>query len=759
MPPVDVQSLQDRCPDISPLVIKDFVHRMDPEYFEQFSLTTTALHVHLAEQLTLQNPCMLHTHKHSRNLYTLHLVAYDYFSEFSTICGILSGFGFDIREAFIFTYTHHPSGHIPVKSLPSSLRTKSARTPRPSSPIPGLSRKKVVDVFRLHLLPGISFNSTRHTELSQELTSVIHLLHLNQFRQARDRVNRRLVETLGKIQRRTTDFLHPVQILFDNSFSTSETVLDIRSADTPAFLYTFTNALTMRGIYVEKAKIEVKGTEVHNRLFIRGRHGGKIQNKKDQDELCAAAAIVKEFTHYLTWAPDPAKALDLFDQLLDQLLPEQKTLAWLKEKPLLSQLAQLFGSSDFLWEDFLRRQHRHLLPAMTQFQKGSLVRSKVSLERDLRTQLAKGKTGKTRGKILNQFKDKELFRIDMKHLLDDTPLPKFSQAITNLAEVILEQALKEALHTIRRHSPQPTLANGRPVPFTICGLGKFGGGEMGYASDIEVLFVYGNPKATLSQPEESQSEFFENVVQELLRWIEAKQEGIFHIDTRLRPHGDKGLLANSLDEIQRYYSASGMAAPFERQALIKLRHVAGNLQLGKAIEAHRDKFVYGPQPWSLTTALGLRDRQIQELVPTHKTHMKYSPGGIVDIEYLAQYLQIQYGAKRPSLRTPNTLQALANLLKAQLLTKYQVSILQEDYLFFRNVIDALRMVRGNAQDLILPDKGSDAMVFLARRLGFMTQDWKTGAKTLDQEIQQRMNRTHTLFIQLFRRKSQRLKKT
>ena len=400
-----------------------------------------------------------------------------------------------------------------------------------------------------------------------------------------------------------------------------------------------------------------------------------------------------------------------------------------------------------------------LFRSMTQFQKGPLVRSKVSLARDVRTQLAKGKTVKTRKKILNQFKDKELFRIDMKHLLDDTPLPKFSQAITNLAEIILEQALKEALHTLRRHSPQPTLTNGRPVPFTICGLGKFGGQEMGYASDIEVLFVYGNPKAQLSQHGESQSEFFENLVQELLRWIEAKQEGIFHIDTRLRPHGDKGLLANSLDEIQRYYSASGMAAPFERQALIKLRHVAGNLPLGKAIEAHRDTFVYSPQPWSLPTALGLRDRQIQELVPKHKTHMKYSPGGIVDIEYLVQYLQIQYGATRPSLRTSNTLQALTNLLKSKLLRKNHAAILQEDYLFFRNVIDALRMVRGNAQDLILPDPGSEAMIFLARRLGFHTQEWKTSASALEQEIHHRMNRTHALFTQLFQSKNRRPKNT
>jgi glutamate-ammonia-ligase adenylyltransferase len=759
MSTLDLPSLELLCPDVSPFVIKDFVHRMDPEYFEQFPLKTTALHIHLAEQLTAQKPCALHTHKDRRDLYSLHIVAYDYFSEFSSICGILSGFGFDIREAFIFTYTNHSTAQPSVKPSAHSLRTKRAWPHRPSATVPGLSKKKVVDVFRLQLLPGFSFSSKRQTELMTELTSVIQLLHINQFRQARNRVNRRLVETLGQLRSQATDFLHPVQIQFDNSCSSSETVLDIQSTDTPAFLYTFTNALAMRGLYIEKAKIEVKDTKVHNRLFIRGRHGGKIQNKKDQEELSAAAAIVKEFTHYLTWAPDPAKALEHFDQLLDQLLPEQKTLAWLKNKPVLSHLAQLFGSSDFLWEDFLRHQHSHLLPAMTSYQKGPLVRSKASLERDLRTQLAKAKNVKTRHSILNQFKDKELFRIDMKHLLEATPLPNFSYAITNLAEVILEQALKESLAIVRQRSPRPTLASGRPVPFSICGLGKFGGGEMGYASDIEVLFVYGTEEHLSSTPKGNPLEFFEYLVQEILRWIDAKHEGIFHIDTRLRPHGEKGLLANSLDEIQRYYSPQGMAAPFERQALIKLRHVAGDSNLGKKIETHRDTFVYSPQPWSLTTALALRDRQKIELVPKRKTHIKYSPGGIVDIEYLVQYLQIQYGATRPSLRTPNTLQALASLLRAKLLTKNQFSILQEDYLFFRNVIDALRMVRGNAQDLILPDPGSDPMIFLARRLGFMTQDWKTSAKALQQEIEHRMDRTHTLFLHLFRRRERRPKNT
>src|SRR5574341_1610961 len=102
-------------------------------------------------------------------------------------------------------------------------------------------------------------------------------------------------------------------------------------------------------------------------------------------------------------------------------------------------------------------------------------------------------------------------------------------------------------------------------------MGKFGGRELGYASDIEVLFVYGGGGRTSGKQALDNSEYFERLAQAILRSIEAKQEGIFHLDVRLRPHGGKGLLANTLDELHHYYSPSGLAAPFERQALIKLR--------------------------------------------------------------------------------------------------------------------------------------------------------------------------------------------
>ena len=751
-PTTRLETLRSACPDLHDSVVTDFNSRMDPDYFEQFSMQTIIDHLRLVGNLSHDLPCTTHIHQNHSGLHELVIVAYDYFSEFATICGILSAFGLDIREAFIFTYADRPSQeskNTATKKNPrKDLYWWSIRSPQAH----GLSRKKVVDVFRFQVLRGFTFHPEDQQRLNNELIAMFHLLETRHVRDVRIQVNRQLVETFGKIRKSTTDFIHPVQIQFDNTVSPNETVLDIRSTDTPAFLYTFTNALTMRGIYISKAKIEIEGTRVRNRLFVRGRRGGKIESKAEQQELTTAAALIKEFTHFLSQAPDPGKALEHFDQHLDHLLEEHQKV-WKSskhpQKSLMGHLAKLFGSSDFLWEDFIRRQHANVFPIMKEHQKGPLLRSKNALKKELQTRLGKQRSASVRKEELNQFKDRELFRIDIKHLLDGTPLPDFSYALTNLAEVILEQAIVEAQAVINRVHKPPTYRNNRPCPFTICGLGKLGGAELGYASDIEVLCVYDIDQTPQAGKQANTTEYFEQLVQEILRWIEAKQEGIFHIDTRLRPHGDKGLLANTLEEIRRYYDSKGMAAPFERQALIKLRTVAGNAALGRKVEAHRDQFVYSKERWPLDTGLHLRERQIHELIPPETIHVKFSPGALLDIEYTIQYLQLLHGHRRPSLRTPNTLQALDALKKAKLLSTKEAHILREDYVFFRQLIDALRIVRGNARDLVLPQPRSDGMIFLSRRMGFTAEDWQEGARELEQDINRRMVRTHQIFIKKF----------
>ena len=245
------------------------------------------------------------------------------------------------------------------------------------------------------------------------------------------------------------------------------------------------------------------------------------------------------------------------------------------------------------------------------------------------------------------------------------------------------------------------------------------------------------------------SEYFERLAQELLGWIEAKQEGIFRIDVRLRPHGGKGALANAFEEICRYYSPTGLAAPFERQALIKLRHIAGDSALGHQLETHRDSFVYGDAPWDIPAALELRRQQLKQLVAPGKINVKYSAGGLIDIEYAAQYLQVMHGHDHPSLHTPNTLQALAALVNAGLIARTDGAGLRKAYIFFRMLVDGLRMVRGNTKDLVLPPPDSEEFVCLARRIGYTRDDWRAGARELQSDIQQHMTLTKTFYERTF----------
>ena len=743
----DSTELERLSPHIDATIIKDFLDRMDSDYFLEFSTRTVVEHVTLANTLTPEDPCTLLVQPATDpDRYRLTIVAYDYFAEFATICGLLSAYGFDIREALVFTYRDDP---VPASKFVRRVQAPKWPIRRPRQR-PGLFKRKVVDVFRVHLLPGTTFDAVIEQELSRDLSNMIRLLESRNLQEVRNYVNRKLVETLGQSKTATSALVHPVEILFNNARSPRDTVVDIRGTDSPAFLYAFTNALAMRGLYFSKAVIDGDGLHVRNRFFVRDRHGKKIVSPQEQQELTVAAALIKEFTHSLTWAPDPGKALNHFSHFLDQLLERRlskKQINWLTRKDSLANLARLFGTSDFLWEDFLRRQHVNLLPIVETFHQPQARSSKTALAKALKTALGKNRNPENRKTILNRFKDQELFRIDMHHILNETPLPSFSESLTTLAEVILAQALVEAQAAVNRKHPPPSTLNKSPLPFSICGLGKLGGRELGYASDIELIFVYGTNAS--GRPNPGIGEYYERLVQEFLHWIEAKQEGIFQIDIRLRPHGEKGLLANFFDDVKRYYRTGGSAAPFERQALIKLRHVAGHAALGRRIERYRDEFVYSRTSWPLDTALHLRRRQIRELVPKGAIHVKYSPGGLTDVEYAAQYLQIQHGHREPSLRTPNTLQALDALQETTLLSRQDGTILTENYLFMRKVIDGLRIVRGNAKDLMLPESGSDDMTYLARRLGYITDVWEEGARAFERELRTRMNRSHAVFVKLF----------
>ncbi|HEU4388428.1 MAG TPA: hypothetical protein VFV34_11570 [Blastocatellia bacterium] len=722
-------------------IVAEFLSRLDDEYFERFSPEQVRLHMQMASSLWLARPVQLNVAAGSPGQFDLTIVALDFFSELSIICGLISAFGFNIDAGYVYTF---------------SGQSSAARTSQPRRAGSGsLShRRKIVDVFSVSQRNPDSFNNGREAEFRQELESLIRLLGDRMFAEARDRVNRRLVEYLDQSRPRQGYPDYPLEIQFDNNLSGRWTVLDVRSKDAPAFLYALTNGLAMRGVYIQKARIENVGGEARDRFYVLDRQGNRIESPGEQQRLMKAVGLIKQFTQSLSAAPDPAKALNHFDQFLDAIVDQNlggRALTLFSDAAGLDMLADLLGSSDFLWEDILRTQLEDLLPVLEEIKEFPLPANRDAISDELSAILAGSATSAEKRAAVNRFKDREMFVIDMKRLLDRrVTLDDFSNSLTDLAEAVLAAACDECNRVLAEQYGQPILESGRPCALAVFGLGKFGGREMGYASDLELLFVYEGQGRTAGPDMITNGEFYDRFVEELIRFIEARQDGIFQIDLRLRPYGSAGALASSLANVKDYYSAEGDVDPFERQALIKLRWVAGDETLGRAVQDHRDQFVYSGAPWDLERALHLRARQIRELVERGKVSVKYSAGGIIDVEYTAQYLQIMEGANNPKLRTPTTLAALDRLRSGSMLSEEDYGILREAYVFMRQLQDALRMVRGYSRDLVLPDAQSDEFKFLARRLGYHDVRWSDSSRHLAEDVRRHRAGVNRVFLAHFK---------
>jgi glutamate-ammonia-ligase adenylyltransferase len=253
---------------------------------------------------------------------------------------------------------------------------------------------------------------------------------------------------------------------------------------------------------------------------------------------------------------------------------------------------------------------------------------------------------------------------------------------------------------------------------SVMALGKFGGRELGFASDIELMFVYEGNGQTSGPRVITTAEFFEKLVENYVKATRARREGIFQIDLQLRPYGKIGSMAVSLESFRRYYGAGGPAWAYERQALVKLRTVAGDEKLGAELECLRDEFVYNGELYDVTAMRAMRERQLRHLVHGGSFNLKYSLGGLVDIEYLVQALQINFGPDQPALRQTNTRAAMAELAKAGILSEDDYTHLRKAHTFLRWFIDSLRVVRGNAKDVTVPEKDSEEFSYLARRIRY-----------------------------------------
>ncbi|MEJ5223968.1 MAG: hypothetical protein WHV44_05880, partial [Anaerolineales bacterium] len=587
---------------------------------------------------------------------------------------------------------------------------------------------KIVDVFTVQPLSQPGPTAETWAAYTADLQALLAKLHRGQRREARSDLARR-VGSAYQTERGETPPLYPIDIQIDNDISPRYTVLRIQTQDTVGFLYEFTNALSLTHTYIARMTVASSGRRVDDLLYVTDESGGKITDPAKQRELRAAAVLIKHFTHLLPRSPNPAAALLHFRDFIAHLFERPNwpdELAAIEHPEVLRNLAHLLGVSDFLWADFMRMQYANLFPVVSDLDALKTAKSRAQLQAELEAALAPVHRGPEAPRedapwraALNDFKDREMFRIDMRHLLGHiAEFDNFSRELTDLAEVVVNAAYHLTAEDLRALHGTPRDAAGDPLQMAVLALGKCGGRELGFASDIELMFVYEGEGVTDGPAPVSVAEFEEKVVQHFLGAIRARQEGIFHVDLQLRPYGKAGSFAVSLESFRRYFAPDGPAWAYERQALVKLRAIAGDERLGKKVEALRDQFIYTGQPFDVTAMRAMRERQVRHLVRGGTFNAKYSPGGLVDVEYLIQALQITHGAQNPTLRQTNIREAMTALHAAGILSDDDYTRLRKAHTFLRWLIDAMRVVRGNAKDITVPPYGSEEFAFLARRLRY-----------------------------------------
>ena len=639
----------------------------------------------------------------------------------SLVSGLMTAHGLDIVHADTFTVDHTLSTPTMAGRSPRRMRRRAdgqliRRRPRRTE-FRQTSLPWAVMLFNVRSPSG---QAPEWEALEADIGRTGEQSATGNFDAARLEVIEHFSHTMVASENWTAGKL-PVDIATDNTTSEDYSLLEITSGDTPGFLFAFSTALSSVRVNVVRARIRTDGDTVRDTFWLTEPSGEKIKSERRLEQIRAAAALIKQFTHLLPTAPDPGQALRQFNLLTSQLLSRSDWTSELEdlESPgVLETLAEMMGTSRFLWEQFLRVQHENLFPVLLDRPGLDASCSRSVLTDSLESLLAECSSHAERARALNDFKDRQMFRIDLRYITDRIDRRQFGAEMSTLAEVVVEKAFELGIDSARSRFGAPLMEDGSECEWAVLALGKFGGSDMGFGSDLELVFVY-EAEGTTDGPEHTRtSTFFNEVVREFLQVLETRQHGVFEVDMRLRPYGSKGALASSLAAVEDYYRESGDARQFERLALVRMRPVAGHPDLGKRVMSIRDSFVYSPEPLDVENIRHLRRRQAAELVERGSVNAKISSGGIVDIEYYVQAWQIACGVDDPSVRQTNTLYALESLQTGGHIDADLVGRIGESYRFFLGLVDALRVVRGNASDLNIPARDTRDFHHLAHRLGF-----------------------------------------
>lgn len=291
-------------------------------------------------------------------------------------------------------------------------------------------------------------------------------------------------------------------------------------------------------------------------------------------------------------------------------------------------------------------------------------------------------------RALRLLKQREYLRIGLLDFSGFATVEDTMKQVSDLADFCLQIVLEASQASLGERLGKPDTS------FAVLGMGKLGGQELNYSSDIDVIFIFGEDGQLTRQL--TYNEYFARLAQKIISAFSTQtgDGNLFRIDLRLRPEGDSGSLASSLEACENYYAAYGET--WERMALLKARTSAGDKGLGYEFEQMRTAFCY---PRSLSIEVieeiaAIKERIEREVVGVENLdlHVKLGTGGIREIEFIVQALQVLNGARLPYFQHRSTLPALASAVTLDILPAAKVKILREAYLWWRTVEHRLQMV-------------------------------------------------------------------
>jgi [glutamine synthetase] adenylyltransferase / [glutamine synthetase]-adenylyl-L-tyrosine phosphorylase len=438
--------------------------------------------------------------------------------------------------------------------------------------------------------------------------------------------------------------------------------------------------------------------------------------------------------------PDPDLALLNLASFISAVGARTSFLALLEQHPATRRmLLRLFASSSYLSTLFIR--HPDMLDTLVRSDLARLRRPLPELERELGELLTASSDFENRLDALRAFGHQEYLRIAIADLAGSLDLDAVQVELTNLAEAQLRQALGLAVAEVSNRYSIPA-----ELRLSIIGLGRLGASEMSYNSDLDLIFVYDLPNETAASGREIAS----RIMQKLIAVLEARtREGYaYKLDLRLRPSGNSGPLVTSLAGFREYHQQS--SAVWERQALVRARVIAGDENLGQALERARQEFVFG-KPLSasgVAEIVAMRVRMENEIgiENDRRLNLKQGRGGLVDVEFIAQMMVLRHGHSIMAFHRRNTTGLIRALAETRLLESTTALSLEEDYRFLLRLENRLRIETDQAAWSLPTD--DEHLAPVARRMGL---EGDNSAARLLYEVEERRSRIRRLFEMLFER--------